>query len=231
VPEHPRLRARLSRSPEVCTSLLVDGFLRGAHRPWALVGAFGDNLDAVAERLADGRLGEAEIETLRELGRLLNYNSYGRTVEDLHVAPDELFERLHPYRDPLEFAARDAAFRRLREGYAADMAQATGVQPEVQDARLSVYVLPNEPWSRRISGPMANDLIRRHPGMAHAILVPNTESCYMVNLRVSPEGPRRADEFCREFDTGGGRATAAGINHMPRERMTEFVRRLREAFS
>lgn len=231
VPDHPRLRARLSRSPEVCTSLLVDGFLRGAHRSWALVGAFGDNLDAVAERLADERLREEEIETLRELGRLLNYNSYGRTVEDLHVAPDELFERLHPYRDPLEFAARDGAFRKVREGYAADMAEAAGWKPEVQDAHLSVFVLPDEPWSRRISGTMANDLVRSHPDMAHALLVPNTASCYLVSIRVSPDGPLRADDFCREFDTGGGRATAAGINHLPRERVTEFVRRFREAFS
>ena len=228
VPEHPRLRARLSRSPDVCTSLLVDEFLGGEHRSWALVGAFGDNLDAVALRLAGDRFSESELATLSELGRLLNYNSYGRTVEDLHVPPDELFERLHPYRDPLEFATREAVFRKMRDGFATDMAHAAGLKPEVSEERLSVFVLPNEAWSRRILGPMANELMRRHPGMAVAVLVPNTASCYMVSLRVSGDSPRRADEFCRGFATGGGRATAGGINHLPRERLVEFVQRLRE---
>jgi hypothetical protein len=231
VPEHPRLRARLSRESDVCTSLLVDEFLEGAHRLWAFVGAFGDNLDAVAERMAATRLSENEIDRLRELGRLLNYNGYGRTVEDLHFAPDALFERLHHYGDPLEFAAGDGAFLRLREGYAADMAHAAGLEPEIAAERLSVYVLPNEAWSRRISGTMANDLVRRRPDAAHALLVPNTASCYMVNVRVSSDGPRRADDFCREFETGGGRATAGGINHLPSERVTDFVRRFRETYS
>ena len=231
VPGHPRLRAHLSRSAEVCTSLLVDEFLNGAHRLWALVGAFGDNLDAVAFRLAGPRLGADEIDRLRELGRLLNYNSYGRTVEDLHVAPETLFERLHPHRDPLEFASGDDTFLRLREGYASDMEHAAGLEPEVSAPALSVYVLPDEAWARRISGPLANELIRRRPDVSLALLVPNTAECFTVNVRVAPDGPRRADDFCRQFETGGGRAAAGGINHLPRKSLEEFVRRFRDQFS
>ena len=231
VPEHPRLRAHLDGSPEVCTSLLMDEYVGGSQRAWALVGAFGDNLDSVATRMARGQFENRAIDALRELGRLLNYNGYGRTLEDLHFPPDELFERLHPYSDPLEFAGRDAAFQKMRDGYAADMAHAAEVKPEVADGRLGVFILPDEAWARRISGPMANDIVRRGPGAAHAVLVPNTASCYMVSVRVPKDGPRRADEFCRGFDTGGGRAAAAGINHLPRERVAEFVRRFREAFS
>jgi hypothetical protein len=61
--------------------------------------------------------------------------------------------------------------------------------------------------------------------------VPNTATCYLVTVRVSPDGPCRADDFCRGFETGGGRATAAGINHLPRERLADFVRRFQESFS
>jgi hypothetical protein len=111
------------------------------------------------------------------------------------------------------------------------MAQAAGLEPEVAAPRLRVYVLPNEAWSRRISGPMANELIRRQPDVSHAILVPNTADCYLVSVRVSPSGPRRADDFCREFESGGGRATAGGINHLPRERVDDFVRRFQASFS
>ena len=49
IPEHPRLRAFIDTSPEVCTSLIVDRELRGAHRRWAVAAAFGDNLHAVVD--------------------------------------------------------------------------------------------------------------------------------------------------------------------------------------
>jgi hypothetical protein len=111
------------------------------------------------------------------------------------------------------------------------MSQAANLEPEVATPRLRVYVLPNEAWSRRISGTMANDLIRQRPDVSLALLVPNTASCYLVTVRVSPNGPRRADEFCLEFKSGGGRATAAGINHLPREGLADFVRRFQESFS
>jgi hypothetical protein len=46
IPEHPALEVSINTAPEVCTSLLVNGRLGGAHAAWAVVGAFGDNLDA-----------------------------------------------------------------------------------------------------------------------------------------------------------------------------------------
>ena len=52
VPAHQRLDAHLDFSNEVCTSLLVDRYLGGRFRAWALVGAYGDELTAVADRLA-----------------------------------------------------------------------------------------------------------------------------------------------------------------------------------
>jgi hypothetical protein len=39
-----------------------------------------------------------------------------------------------------------------------------------------------------------------------------------------------ADALCREFPTGGGRAAAAGINHLPQERLVDFARCMGQAF-
>jgi hypothetical protein len=231
VPVHERLEAHLSTSKDVCTSLLVDGFLRGRYRPWAIVGAFGDNLDSVASRLGASLHTESELQQLQELGRLLNYNAYGRVVEDLHIAPDELYHRVHPYENPLDFAANESVFGLLEDGYAADMARAAALVPEIADERLTVHVLPDEAWARRVSGVMANDLVRRQPGRTHAVLVPNSSTCYMVSVRVSGDSPVRADEFCRQFDSGGGRPAAGGINHLPRRRLDDFLRMFQESYS
>ncbi|HUJ76535.1 MAG TPA: acetyltransferase, partial [bacterium] len=97
VPAHPGLEAHLDPSPDVCTSLLVDQYLRGAHRAWAVVAAFGDGLPHVARRAAlDLELDEEQLRALEELGTLLNYNAYGETVADLHVPPAELYAALKP---------------------------------------------------------------------------------------------------------------------------------------
>src|SRR5690606_23522974 len=52
VPRHPRLEAHIDLGSGVCTSVLVDRHLGGKFRAWAAVGAFGDNLRSVGERLA-----------------------------------------------------------------------------------------------------------------------------------------------------------------------------------
>ncbi|HWU84861.1 MAG TPA: hypothetical protein VN028_05960, partial [Rhodocyclaceae bacterium] len=50
--EHPRLSLTIDESPQVCTSLLVHRVLQGREPAWAVAGAFGDNLPAVAAALA-----------------------------------------------------------------------------------------------------------------------------------------------------------------------------------
>ena len=231
VPSHGRLRAHLNGRPDVCTSLLVDQFLDGRHRRWAIVGAFGDNLDAVASELAARTLGETEIDRLKELGRLLNYNGYGSSLDDLHFPPDRLFGLLHPYADPLDVFAEGSVLGPLRDGYASDMSKAADLEPSAAGARFRVYVLPDAAWSRRVSGVMANEVIRRHPDQSHAVLVPNTTSGYVVSVRIRADSPRRADEFCRQFPTGGGRAAAAGINHLPHGELEDFIRKFHESFA
>jgi hypothetical protein len=73
------------------------------------------------------RLTAGELTILRELGECLNYNAYGDSLEDLHFHPAELYRRLRPYANPLQFAATDPAFNTLRQGLREDFAQAANL--------------------------------------------------------------------------------------------------------
>jgi hypothetical protein len=231
VPAHPRLEAVLDASRESCTSVLVDRHLGGRFRAWAVVGAFGDNLDEVALRLgASLALGAAELEKLRELGRSLNYNAYGGSESDLLMRPERLYELLAKYEDPLEFAARERIFRRLEGAMHADLGAAMGVSPHWSRGKAVAYLLPDRPSSRRVLGVFANHLAHVEPRRAHAVLAPRSNGGYMVSLRVPESSQRSADAFCREFPTGGGRRTAAGIDDLPGERTQEFIDRFSAAF-
>src|SRR5689334_6661880 len=151
VPKHPALETHIDTAPEVCTSLLMDGWLHGAHRAWAVTAAFGDNLHAAARKAAEPlKLSDAHLDELRELGELLNYNGYGDTLADLHFHPAELYAAMKPYADPREFFAKAPQVAVLLRGYAQDLAEAVGREPLVDNAAGRVFRLPNEPWARRV---------------------------------------------------------------------------------
>jgi hypothetical protein len=232
LPEHPRLLLRIDPAPDRGTSLLVDEYLGGRFRAWAVVGTFGDNLDDSARRAAEPLgLAPAALDRLRELGVLMNYNAYGERVEDLHFAPDALYRRVQPYADPLEFAEADPAFEQLRGGFGDDAARARALVPELETERVAVYVLPAAPWARRVSGVFANELARAAPGRAHALLTGRGDGSFVVSVRAPLATRVGADALCRQFPGGGGRQAAAGVNQLPESRYDEFVRRLQEAFA
>jgi len=231
IPEHASLDVHIETRPDKGTSLLVDDSLGGGFRAWAVVGTFGDNFDAAAHRAAEPLgLDEARLTDLRDLGICLNYNGYGARLEDLHFPPDELFRRVRPYADPLDFIAEDDSFQTLRNGYADDMARAQAVAPEHADERHGVYILPAEPWARRASGVLANELAQSAPQRAHALLTRLPEGGFVVSVRAPLAVGEGADELCRQFPTGGGRKAAGGINRLPDERYDELVRRFMAAF-
>lgn len=231
LPRHPDLDLHIELTPDRGTSLLVDDFLGGAQRAWAVVGTFGDNFDASARAAAAPLdLSGEDLGRLRELGIYLNYNGYGATVADLHYPPDQLFRRLQPYADPLEFIDRDEAFGRLSAGYAEDMARAATVKPELQHASHALYVLPAEAWARRVGGVLANRLAQGAPGRAHALLTRLADGGFAVSVRAPLERPEGADELCRRFATGGGRKAAAGINRLPENEFERFMRGFTTAF-
>jgi hypothetical protein len=230
IPAHPGLEAHIHPAPGVCTSLLVDAYLGGRFRAWAVVAAFGDNL-AHEAGIAAGPLQATadELARLRELGECLNYNAYGNTPDDLHFHPADLYRRLHPYANPLQFIAHDSAFEVLREGLREDLVQAAAVPALMETATHYVLAIPDEPWGRRMHGPWANRLATEHPQRAHAVLI-ECPTGYRVSVRAPVARPFGADRLCRSFPTGGGRPGAAGINLLPRERLDDFVSAFRASF-
>ncbi|MCB1869190.1 MAG: acetyltransferase [Gammaproteobacteria bacterium] len=231
IPIHPALDVHIDPSPDRGTSFLVDRALEGCCRAWAVVGTFGDNFDSMAVAMAEPLgLQANQLSQLRELGILMNYNSYGAMVEDLHIPPENLFQRVRPYADPLVFAAEDETLAILRDGYNSDMEEALKLAPEQQTETHAVYILPALAWSRRVSGVFANQLARRSPGRAHAMLTRQQQGGFLVSVRSPLERPVGADDLCRRFPTGGGRKAAAGINHLPEEAFDCFVKEFKSFF-
>lgn len=232
IPAYPNLDAYIDTRADRGTSLLVDDLLAGRHRAWAVVGTFGDNFDATA-RLAAQPLGlqPAQLEQLRELGILLNYNGYGASVADLHFPPQALFARLRPYADPLEFVRHDEAFEALRCGYAEDMGRARAVRPEHSSESHLLMLLPSAAWARRVAGVYANALAQQAPQRAHAMLTRLEQGGFVVSVRAPLSRPDGADALCRQFETGGGRKAAAGINQLSEADYPRFVEAFLAAFA
>jgi hypothetical protein len=100
---------------------------------------------------------------------------------------------------------------------------AASIKPIRESESAGVYILPNEPWARRVSGVYSNDLANGFPSRAHAVLTERPDGTYLVSVRAPLENKQGADELCRRFPTGGGRAAAAGINALPRDQLDAFV--------
>jgi hypothetical protein len=230
--KHPQLTAIIDSSPDTCTSALVDRYLGGQHRAWAVVAAFGDNLGALAYRLAEPlNIAARDLDRLKELGQCLNYNAYGETVAELFFHPAALYRSLQPYASPLGFVQREAYIvQRLRTARDSDMALARQQTPAVTQPGGSIYVLPDAAWSRRILGDYANWLTDTDPNHAHAVLTRNTNGTYIVSVRAPGVKPRGADELCLHFATGGGRSGAAGISQLPESELEEFSRKFFSVF-
>jgi len=52
-----------------------------------------------------------------------------------------------------------------------------------------------------------------------------------VSVRAPLTRKKGADEICRQFATGGGRAAAAGINDLPRGDIDRFIRAFNQQFA
>jgi len=220
---HPGLRLHCDGAPDVCTSILVDRHLGGLHRLWAVAAAFGDNLEQPARTLARSLgLNEEITAALAQLGHTINYNAYGESEDDLHMAPAALYRALSPYSNPLDFMA-SAIYRDLHAGYRADCVQLQGLQPYWQQPGSAVYLLPATPWSRRVSGVLANRLAAQRDGTSFAVINERSDGDYLVSVRSGDPEARSACAFCQQFASGGGRKAAAGINLLPAAELTRFI--------
>ena len=230
MPQHHGLTAHIDPAPDSCTSTIVDRHLKGRHRLWAIVAAFGDNLEPTAQRLARvAGLAPQQADLLRELGQAINYNAYGETEADLLLRPADLYRALQPFADPFDFIAGHETPRRLGQARRQDLALAHGTPPFWEGEAGSITVLADTAWARRVQGEFANALAAREPGRAHALLC-ETAGGWRVSVRAPLARPQGADALCRQFPGGGGRAGAAGIDLLPRERLPEFIAAFGRAF-
>ncbi|MDR3394839.1 MAG: DHH family phosphoesterase [Parasulfuritortus sp.] len=231
LPVHPDFDSHIDTSADVCTSLIVDRFLGGRYRAWAVAAAFGDNLHESARLAAEPlQLDSTQLAALQELGECLNYNAYGDSVDDLYFHPAELYRCLHDYVDPFVFIAEAPEFAVLKAGYAQDMQLAEETRPYVVRASGAVLVLPDAAWARRVSGVYANALATAHPDRAHALVTRSPKGYYVVSVRAPVNNRVGADTLCMRFDGGGGRKAAGGINNLPEAQLDAFVQAFYETY-
>lgn len=223
-PLPPGLVAHLDGAPDVCTGILVDRHLGGAQRIWAVVAALGDNLQEAARALAAPlELSEADLAGLHTLADCLTYNTYGEHADDAIVAPESLFRALLAARDPRAFVRSAPLFARLDRARQQDLAHAAALEPAHRLRGALVYILPDAPWTRRIRGILGNELARREPALAHAILTPGAHGDFVASVRAPRARPVGADSLCRQFTDGGGRMAAGGIPRLARADLARFV--------
>lgn len=219
----------INESSNVCTSLIVDQYVNEQYKLWAITGAFGDNLIAIAHKACEKiGLNNTDISRLQRLGELINYNGYGASLDNLYFHPAELFEYLQQQDNPLAFDVESKEISILHEGYLSDFENTRNLKPEYCSSKVAVFKFPNEMWSRRVIGVMANNLVEMYPQRNHLFICPDGQGLLTISVRAAKENPKNAAEFCRRYAHGGGRKNAAGINSFPVEMennlITDFIK-------
>ena len=226
IPQNENLESHIDTDANMCTSLLVNDYLNSEYLAWAVTAAFGDNLFVAAEEAAIPlKLSVEELEQLKLLGTCINYNGYGASLEDLIFSPEELYRKIQPYSNPFDFIHNEPAYETLLNGYREDIKNAEALKEKYESETHAIFVMENEKWSRRVSGVFANQLAQENPNRAHAMLT-KTDTGFVVSVRAPLNNKTGADELCRQFETGGGRKAAAGINALP----TAGYERFKDAF-
>lgn len=231
IPIHRNFDPFIDDSGAYCTSGLVDRYLGGKHRLWAIMGCFGDGFDEGALALARAlEVDSRRLDILRELGAALNYNAYGETDADVMVNPAALYRIVSDYDDPFELFRREPLIAHLCHERHADLRRVIGAQAVRSLPAASAYVLPDEAWSRRVSGTFANRLASTEPHRAHAVITPRASGGFLVSVRTPQGREPSAVDFCRRFPGGGGRRTAAGIDRLEPRGLDSFLDTFAEVF-
>lgn len=224
IPDSPLLKTFIDTSADTCTSLIVNASLGGKYPLWAICGAFGDNLHQAAKLCAKTQnLSEEQISQLLELGELFNYNGYGSAIEDLHFHPKDLYLAVAGYTNPFDFLEHAPELVALRRGYQEDIDSVMQIKEMNATGKNRIYLLPDTPWARRVSGVFSNFRAREETASAHAVISENKDKTLRISVRAPLDDRRDADTLCKLFPTGGGRAAAAGINCLPADQLDKFI--------
>lgn len=232
VPASASLKSLINEAPDVCTSLLINHYLRGAQLAWGIVGTYGDNLKKTAEGMAKNTdINAQQLQQLEWLGIYINYNGYGSDIAELHFHPAELYQLASQYANPLDFIVDGAQhFEQLETGYQQDLSAAQAIEPLIATDGIALFELPDAPWARRVSGVFSNDLANQNPHRGHGVLTAKSNGSYLVSVRAPLNNKRGAATLCRQFATGGGREAAAGINDLPADMLASFIDAFKRAY-
>lgn len=225
VPSSAALKTLINEAPDVCTSLLVNHYLRGAYVTWGIVGTFGDNLKKSAMGMAKNiDLSAEQLRQLEDLGTYLNYNGYGSALDELHFDPAKLYQLASHYSSPLDFVVAEAeTYSKLEAGYQEDLSSAQAMNAITVNKAIAVFTLPDKPWARRVGGVFGNQLANQNPDRGHAVLTAKNNGNFLVSVRAPLNNKVGAASLCRQFATGGGREAAAGINDLPADKLDHFI--------
>ena len=159
---------------------------------------------------------------LQVFGEAINYNAYGESDQDVHITALHLYEIMIRYANPLDLLRHESIGQELNTLRESDFAQASNLKPFWEGPQGRAFLLPDEPWSRRVIGTLINTLATGQPQRAHAVFRPAGVKDFLVSVRSPLHLPYGAEVLCRQFG-GDGRAGAAGIDRLPAEELDRFL--------
>ena len=229
--EHPNITYHINTEPNVSTGLIVNSHVNGKNCLWSIATAFGDNHRDLAVNMAKANdLNDEQINILKQIGLVVNYNSYGQTAEDLFYSPEEIAEAARACgSDIFRFKDQSDIFSTLLENFEKDMSAASCQEPYSISDKAVIYTLPNEPWTHRIMGSFSNHLVSTNKDLACAIVVLNSDGTYRISVRSSINNPYGAGDLCKKFG-GGGREKAGGVNNLAASDLDDFKKEFDRTF-
>ena len=231
IPQNDNLNANIDLDANTCTALIIDKLLQGQHHYWAIAAAYGDNLIKVADELSHkAGLSSEQSDFLKELGTLVNYNGYGASTDDLAYHPADLFKALVQYNSPFDcLEDENSPYFVLKRAFEQDFGKAESAEVLHKSGNCYAVLLEDAAWSRRISGTYGNHLANLSPNSAHIVVTTVDDEHYLISLRAPLANKTGAGDICAQFETGGGRAAAAGINLLPKAKLSDLIEKV-EAF-
>jgi hypothetical protein len=228
---HENFRSHINESSNICTSLIINKYLSGKYQEWAVVGAYGDGMDKAARIIADkAGLSKNNRAQLKLLGECINYNSYGENEADLLYHPSLLYKILKRSCNPFNFIINEQSlYKNILDNYRSDLSKAKSTMPIMENDMISIIILPNELWSRRVIGVYSNLLMHCDKNRAHALMILINNESYLVGVRAPYNNKVGADILCSMFG-GGGRKGAAGINNLPKQDKNNFIKEFKKKF-
>ena len=229
--DHPNIIYHINTEPNVSTGLIVNSHVSGKNRLWSIATAFGDNhMDLAMNMAKSENLNEEQITLLKQIGLVVNYNSYGQTVDDLFFPPEEIAGAAKACdSDIFRFTEQSNIFPILLENFEKDMDTASCQEPYSFSDKAVVYTLPNEAWPHRVMGAFSNHLVSSNKDLACAIAVLNSDGTYRISVRSSLNNPYGAGNLCKKFG-GGGREKAGGINNLDASELDNFKEEFERTF-